>query len=351
MSAVKTLFKVAHNSVIILRKYAPNILTALSVVSTVGAVGTSVKATWESKEIIETHNADIIDIREDLRAAKTPEEAKECKKQLLSKYADTVLDVLDEYLAPTILTGASIAAGITSNHISNRRIAALGASFTFIKNAFDKYRERVKNKYGEEEEKDIYYGAKEVEKEVVDEKGKKKKIKVKEYDPNDVMNNPCAILLGDGIKSDMPEDKDDGWNRYKLRWLCSKQEYLTHQLNRDGFIFMSDIAKELGVKPSSTAQLDIWSHWGIIKKEQNIQNLYAQQRAIAVQFKIPYEKPSDRDIEFANRVDLGIDNPINANFVNGTEPMFWVIPNLDGDITNKIFQSKTEREYLEAVGS
>jgi len=348
MKVLNGILKTARLSVVFLKKYAPSILTYLSAASTVGAVVTTAKATWDTKEVIEAHNADIYDIQEDIRACQTPEAEKVHKKKLISKYADTLLDVAENYFLPVTLTGISVASCIISNNISSSRIAALGASCSIMKEMFDKYRDRVKEKYGEEAEKDIYYGAKEVEKEVPGKNGKTKKVKVKEYDS--IINNPCAILLGDGIESGMPCDRNDNKNKYKINWLLSKEQILTNRLNSDGYLFMSTIAEVLGIKKAPSKKYHrIWSTWGIIKKESNIQNLYKAKREIASSLKIPYEDPTELEILNANRVSLGLDEEINLRFMSGDEPMVWIIPKLDGDITSFVYPTKQERKYIEQM--
>lgn len=333
MNLLEGLLYSASNAKVFIKKYAPTILTIASAGATLGAVGTTAYATWNAKDIIEEHNEEVSEINEKIKK----DGLKEDKKRLVERYQKTSLDLADLYLAPLILTGISVGAGIASNKISNSRIAALGTSLTLLTQKFEKYRNRVKEKYGKEAEEDILYGAKEVEKEVVDKKGKVKKVKEKQYDVNDVVSNPCAILLGDGIESNL---QGNYW--YDIALLQSIEKRLTYDINANGYILMLDIANALGVKPSSKLQHDIWSTHGIVKSQARIENVIAKAKS-------ENREVTEEELMQANRLDLGLYNPINERYRSGDEPTVWIIPNLDGDIMNFIFPSAQEQRYLEAV--
>ena len=333
MNLLEGLLYSASNAKVFIKKYAPTILTIASAGATLGAVGTTAYATWNAKDIIEEHNEEVSEINEKIKK----DNLKEDKKRLVERYQKTSLDLADLYLAPLILTGISVGAGIASNKISNSRIAALGTSLTLLTQKFEKYRNRVKEKYGKEAEEDILYGAKEVEKEVVDKKGKVKKVKEKQYDVNDVVSNPCAILLGDGIESNL---QGNYW--YDIALLQSIEKRLTYDINANGYILMLDIANALGVKPSSKLQHDIWSTHGIVKSQARIENVIAKAKSEG-------REVTEEELINANKLDLGLRNPINERYRSGDEPTVWIIPNLDGDIMNYIFPSAQEQRYLEAV--
>ena len=333
MKLLEGLLYSASNAKLFVKKKSPTILTACSVVATVGAVATTAIATWKAKDVIEAHNAEISDIHDELE--KNNDDA--TRKKLGKKYIETGLDLAELYFGPVALTAISVGSSIASNKISNSRIAALGASYAFLKQMFDKYREGVKEKYGEEADHDIMYGAKEVEKEVEGKNGKTKKVKEKEYDISSAINNPCAILLGDGIDSNL-----QGNHWYDIAFLKSIERKLTYELNSNGYILMQDIAKELGVKPASKLQHDIWASHGIVKSQARIEAVIAKAKA-------ELREATEEELMMANHVDLGLNNPCNAKYVAGDEPMIWILPNIDGDIMSFIFPSSQEQSYMESV--
>lgn len=333
MKLLESLLYSASNAKLFVKKHSPTILTICSVGATLGAVATTAKATWDAKDIIEEHNGDI----EKLHAEYEETHSEEVKKKIADAYLKTGVELADLYFAPLALIGISIGSAIFSNKISNARLAAAGASYTLLKQMFDKYRNNVKEKYGEEADQDILYGAKEVEKEVVDKKGKVKKVKEKQYDITSAVNNPCAILLGDGIESNL-----QGNHWYDMQLVHSIERKLTYEVNSNGYILMQDIAKELGVKPSSKLQHDIWASHGIFKSQQRIENVIAKAKAEG-------REVTEDELINANRVDLGLDLPINRNYISGDEPMVWILPNLDGDIMAYLYPTSQEQSYLEAV--
>lgn len=333
MSFLESLLYSASNAKLFVKKHAPTLLTITAVGSTLGAVVTTASATWKAKDVIEAHNAEVEDINKEIEETNS----EEAKKKLGKKYLSTGLELADLYLAPVILTGISVASSISSNKISNSRIAALGASYTMIKQMYDKYRENVRKKYGEEADQDILLGAKEVEREVVDEKGKVKKVKEKEYDVTSAVSNPCAVLLGDGIDSVLQGNR---W--YDINMLRSIENKLTYEINSNGYILMMDIAKELGIKPGSKYEHDLWSTHGIVKSQARIENVIAKAKAEG-------REATEEEIINANRLDLGLNNPKNVRYISGAEPMIWILPNLDGDIMPYIFPTAQEQRYLEAI--
>lgn len=344
MKLLEHLFITASNAKMFVKKHSPTILTICSVGATLGAVAATAKSTWDAKEIIELHNSEIDNIHKELEEHNDLE----TRKKLARKYLETAADVTDVYLAPVLLTGISVASSIMSNRISNSRIAALGASYTLIKQLYDRYRNRVKEKYGEEADQDILYGAKEVEKEIVDKKGKVKKVKDKEYSPLDIVsNNPCSVLLGPGIDSVLVHDggeKQKARNRsYNKNVLLSIENRATYEIDTRGYIFWSDIAKELGIRPSSKEEKDRWDNWGIIKSEERVNNKINE-----IRYKFNRE-PTIDEIRDANRLDLGLDKDINERWRSGDEEMIWIVPNLDGDISTLVFPSYKEKQHLEEL--
>lgn len=333
MKFLESLLYSASNAKLFVKKHSPTILTICSVGATLGAVATTAKATWDAKDVIEEHNKDIDILNAELEKNNT----KENKKKIADRYFQTGVELTDLYFAPLVLTGVSIGSAIFSNKISNARLAAAGASYALLKKMYEKYRNNVKEKYGEEADRDIMYGAKEVEKEVVDKKGKVKKVKEKEYDVTSAVNNPCAVLLGDGIDSILQGNR---W--YDINMLQSIENKLTYEINSNGYILMQDIAKELGIKPGSKYQHDIWASHGIVKSQARIENVIAKAKAEG-------REVTEEELIFANRLDLGLKNPVNAKYISGDEPMIWILPNLDGDIMSYIFPSAQEQRYLEAI--
>jgi len=202
-----------------LEEASPRIKIVLGVVGLVGAgIAACIASSKVKEETKEERKAfkDIHKIRHAQKADETgekldPEETvsddvkfvytdKDFAKDVVKTSLSYGKKILKLYGVPIAITGLSIALIFNGTHVLNARYLAMSASYGSIKKAFDLYKERVKERYGEEAEKDIRYGIKteKVKEEIVDEEtGEKKKvtkeIKVAEADPTAC--SPYAMIF------------------------------------------------------------------------------------------------------------------------------------------------------------
>lgn len=321
-----------------LKLNSPKILVASSMILGTGACVASSIATWYTRDILEEHNAEINHLHYDLKEAKTPEEDKEIRKEIMKRYAKTVAVVGANYIPAAGLLAGSVICGTRGIVSYEKNLAMMGAGCLALKSLYDNAKARVEEKYGAEEAADIFYGSKEKEVETVDEKGNVKVEKVKEYDPYGIVDsNPCAILLGEGIESNLIGDH---W--YDISFLKSLETKYTYKLNSEGYVLVQDIYRDLGVKPASKYQHDLWAQYGWVKDQNKIDNYIhkCHNEGLPV---------TDDGIISANSVNLGIDNIINERYISGTEPMIWIVPNCIGDIMPFIFPDVQIQKYKEAT--
>lgn len=326
-----------NNMSAFIKSNSPKILVASSMLLGAGACVASGVATWYTKDILEEHNSDIDDLHWDLKSAKTPEEEKEIKVNIFKRYAKTVAMVGANYLPAAAMMTGSVICGTKGIISYEKEIAVIGAGCLALKSLYDNAKERVEEKYGEEEAAELFYGTKETEKEVTDENGNKFLEKVKEYDPYGIIqSNPCAILLGEGIESNLT---DNLW--YDIQLIKSLESKYTYILNSKGYVLVQDIYKELGVEPKSRYQHDLWSQYGWVKDQNRIDNYINKCH-------LDGTPVTDDGIIKANSVTLGLDNVVNSKYLEGREPMIWLIPNCIGDIMPIIFPNKQMQKYIEA---
>lgn len=346
MNVVNNLANSTANVSTYLKNNSPKILSISSLILEVGAVAATAYGTWKSKDVIEEHNFDIKCMHEGLEAAKDETEKDQIRKDILNRYIETGMTVAGNYILPATLLGGSIACNrISSSQYEtrikglNEKLAMGAAAYALLKNAYDKAQERAEEKLGKEEACDIFYGSgEEKEVEVTDAKGKKKVKKVKEWDPYKIIeSNPCAVLLGEGIECNLEFSKDSLW--YDINFVNSVENRFTYELNSKGYVKVYDVFKELGIKPQSKFQKDIWTSYGWIKDQNKIDNYIKKCKAEGL-------KITDEGIMMANRIDLGLDNFINQKYIEGIEPTVWIIPNQMGDIDPFIF---SDAQYIEAT--
>ena len=222
------------------KKNAPEILMTIGIVG-MGA-GTVIAVRNTEKKVVprKQEREDKIDsVAWEVHNKVTTEE--EAAAIVKKENVACTIDVVKAYALPALVEVGGIACILWSNHESRKRIAGLAAAVTTISTAFDQYRERVRDRYGEDIERSIYLGEKQVEIETVDEKGKKKKEKITVADPN-IAGTTKYLTKASSLWSD-----SDSFMDYQLQLIQSK---LTDMFRADpsGFMTWNTMLDEFGFK-------------------------------------------------------------------------------------------------------
>ena len=289
-----------------IKKHSPEILLVAGVVGTVASAVMACKATIKAKEIVDKSKEDIAIIH-DCMANETLKENGEYsdeqgKKDLTIAYTNTAVDLAKVYGPSVILGTLSIASILTSNNILRGRNVALAAAYATVDKSYKEYRGRVREKYGEEADKELTFDikAKEVEKTVVDEKGKEKKVKETVLDSNSNAHSPYAKVF---------DELNDNWendSEYNTMFLRKTERWANDYLKSHGYLFLNDVYKALGFQPTRAGQIVGWIY-------------------------DPINPVGDNYVSFG--IDNLYDNGVRL-FVNGNESAVWLDFNVDGDILN-----------------
>lgn len=284
------------------KKHSPEILVVAGVIGTVASAVMACRATTKVSGIIDNAKEEIEKVHtvmeDESYADKYSEE--DSKKDLTIIYAQTGLKIAKLYAPSVILGILSLGGIVASNNILRKRNVALAAAYATIDNSFKDYRKRVVERFGEEVDKQLKYNikAKQVEETVVDENGKEKKVKT----TVDVVN-PDEI-------SDYAKFFDEAspyWEKnpeFNLMFLKSQEKYANDLLKAQGYLFLNDVYKSLGLEPTKAGQVVGWIY-----------------------------DPENPDID--NYVDFGIYDVSNERkraFVNGYERNILLDFNVDGNI-------------------
>ncbi len=233
----------------------------------------------------------------------------EGRKELTKTYLKIAGKLLWTY-TPAILTfGLSVSCILGSHKIMKGRNIALAAAYTTLENGYKAYRNRVKEKLGEEAEDALYKNITTETKQVQDKNGELKstKVNIPHLDQN---SNPYSALYTCGNR---------GWERNAVlnyEFLMTQQSYLNRKLQAQGFLFLSDVYDALGFDASMLGADKI--------------------RASHILGWIYDLKDQSRD----NYVSFGLTNPNDITKTNvqkqleSNEPSFWLEFNCDGDILN-----------------
>ena len=154
----------------------------------------------------------------------------------------------------------------------------------------DSFYEYLIDKYGSEEELDIYHAVK------IENKGTKEEVKL--ADPNKF--SPYARFFDEGSTE---WTKDPEMNRL---FVTCQQNYLNHILQVRGHVFLNEAYDALGLERSSAGAVVGW----VISQDSD------------------------------NYIDFGIFEAQNARFINGIERSILLDFNVDGVIYDKIGRKK-----------
>lgn len=275
--------KVLHEQMLVLKKNSPHIAFGVGIVGVLAGTVLASKATLKVADTFEDLQDEIEDIKEH-----SPREDK--NKDLARAYLASSIVLAKAYAPAAIVTGLSIVA-LTGSHMElTKRNKSLTVAYAALHNAYNAYRGRVKDKYGSEEELDIYHAVK------IENKGTKEEVKL--ADPNKF--SPYARFFDEGSTE---WTKDPEMNRL---FVTCQQNYLNHILQVRGHVFLNEAYDALGLERSSAGAVVGW----VISQDSD------------------------------NYIDFGIFEAQNARFINGIERSILLDFNVDGVIYDKIGRKK-----------
>lgn len=315
-----------------IKKHSPEILAAAGVIGTVASGIMACKATTKVNDILEEAKENINDIHmvsvaagfeelsEDvdvdyakkLKALSKQESVQsytsdDAKKDLAITYAKTGLKFVKLY-APSVILGVfSLGCLLTSNNILRKRNVALAAAYATVDKGFKEYRNRVVERFGKEVDHELRYNvkAKEIEKTVVDEKGKEKTVKetVNVIDPSDAVDDFNRFLFDETNPNYKKVDD------YNMMFLRSQQSYFNDLLVARGHVFLNEVLDALGIDRTKAGSVVGWVY-----------------------------DPNDKTRD--NYIDFGIfdyTDQNKRNFIDGAERSIMLTFNVDGYILDSAF--------------
>lgn len=218
------------------RKHSPELLVTGAILTMGLAVASAVVATTKLDKTLKPYNEKIDDIK-----SKFSEEGdnKELKKDLTKTYFKAGLAVTGLYLPSVVCFSSGVACILGSHKIMKGRNLALAAAYTTLDNGYKSYRQRVKDKLGEEAEEKIYKDIRKEKVEEVDPKTGKTKLVVKEVPHVEKDRDYCVLY----------DEANIGWERDALlnfKFLMCQQAWLNEKLRRQGYLFLCDVYDALG---------------------------------------------------------------------------------------------------------
>lgn len=206
---------------------------------------------------------------------------------------------LGKLYAPSAGLALVAVALLTGSHVTlTKRNASLTAAYASVDQAFNKYRERVKDQLGAEVDQEMRYGTRVVSETVEGDDGKKKivkKTRVGEGDPSQYAR------FFDQLCPDFKKNPE-----YNMIFLRAQQNYANDMLQARGHVFLNEIYDMLGIERTGAGAVVGWV----------------------------FGKGGDDYIDFGIFDDKT--NERVRDFVNGREDAILLDFNVDGVIYDKI---------------
>lgn len=275
---------------LVLKKNSPHILFGAGVIGIATSTVLACRSTLKITEVLDEIQHDVEQVNGMGKALAHKEgssySVEEYRKDQVYVYAKGTGKLLRLY-GPAILVGGVSIIAITGSHIQlTKRNNALMVAYAAVQKAYDEYRNRVRERYGEEEELDIYHAT---EKQVLD--------------------DGSEIRVSDGSKASpyarffdqvSPHwEKNAEINRF---YISCQQKYLNDCLRARGHVFLNEAYDRLGFERTPAGAVVGWVYDG------------------------------DGD----GYIDFGIYRTTNAEYINGWEPVILLDFNVDGVIYDKI---------------
>lgn len=254
MASVK---KVASKTKMKVQKRSPEILLAAGIIGLVTSTVLACKASTKIGDILDDHQESMDEIKhgldnpDKLTEEYTPEDA---KKDTTIVYVNTGVKFVKLFAPVAILGAASIFSILASHNIMNQRNAALASAYAAVDHGFKEYRERVKDKYGDEVDKEMRFGTKAENINVIetDEEGKDKKVK-KAVNVVDRETAGDYTFFFDELSPYWVKDGD-----YNRTFLLAQQQYANDRLRARGYLFLNEVLSELGLPLTKAGQIVGW---------------------------------------------------------------------------------------------
>ena len=296
-----------------IKKHSPEILIIAGVIGTVTSAVMACRATTKINDVLDGHTKavekihtakDAGSIQSKTESAIIPYSEDDAKKDLTLTYVQTGLKFAKLYAPAVILGILSLTGVVASNQILRKRNIALMAAYATLDKSFKKYRARVAEKYGEDEERAIRFNI------------KAQDVEVAKTD-DDGNTTTETVTMDVAQPSDFARFFDETslqWDRLpenNLFFLKMQLIRFNDLLKARGHVFLNEVYDALGLTRSTAGQVVGWIY-----------------------------DPDNPDID--SYIDFGIYDPTSGDFnrkrmfVNGDEQSILLDFNVDGVIYDKI---------------
>jgi len=247
------------DQVLVARKNSPSILLGVGLVSMVGSTVMACRATLKMEETLSDieqeknraktikHHVESVEYKQDGGQATYTDD--EHRQDLIVIHIRGAAQVIKLYTPALVLGAAGIFCLTKSHMILRDRNAALAAAYIAIDSAFQAYRSRVVDRYGEDVDRELRYGSEDVT--VIDEEtGKAVDMTVAEP------GEPSGYAR-------WFDETNANWSNpnfmtYNWLWLRTQQNWANDILKSRGHIFLNEVYALIGLSHTTAGAIVGW---------------------------------------------------------------------------------------------
>lgn len=240
---------------LLLKKHSPEIFIVLGIIGVGKSAIMLHEAVPKARLLLDEAKREIVTIQQakEIYVVEKYSES-DYRKDLMITYSHTSVDLVKTLMPGILLGGLSIGLIWGAHKIMSNRNLALMAAYKALDEGFKKYRERVVEELGAEKDEQFRYGVvkKTIDVDVIDEKGKTKKVKktIAVADPN-----------GYSVYARFFDEASDRWNKipeFSLIFLKAQQNYANDLLHTRGHVFLNEVYDALDIPRTQAGSVVGW---------------------------------------------------------------------------------------------
>lgn len=260
-------------SLLKVQKHSPVLLTGAGIITLIGAGVLAAKATLKLEESLDK-------AEDNLRRAKDLVENGSEEPAIVTRtLVHNAFKIGKLYWLPVTMAATGTVLILSGHHILNKRYAGMIVAYKGLETAFNNYRERIVEKYGEEIDQDIRYGIRTDK--IEGEDGKKKNVTTVDRDAT------SEYIF------DFGPDNDNWVQNYEhnLFFLTGHQNIFNDMLRARGHVFLSEVLDGLGIPRTPASIVTGWIYDPKANEGDNfvdfgIKDLWATQGYILLDFNV-----------------------------------------------------------------
>lgn len=234
-------------SMLTLKKNSPGLLLAGGVVGMATTVVLASRATLKVEPIMDELDKNLAKVDTVHEAGLSTEQQKQQTR--IAAYTHATMK-LGKLYGPAFLVGIASLAALTGAHnIQNNRITGLTATVAVLEKGFKAYRQRVVDEYGEDKDRELYFGVNEREIAVETELGTEI-TRIKESAGEGGLYSPFFSSETSKDWSPNPE--------YNVMFLRACQSYANERLDSYGYVLLNDVLEQLGMARTPVGCVTGW---------------------------------------------------------------------------------------------